>query len=765
MTSVSDELTGRTTADRSVPVVELRVHGVGGTSPGALLGTSAYRQVWGDRIAGFYAADHPRRGRSVEAYCWGGMTSRSSSRVLWLLLFPFMLANVAGWTCSARIRRDRWMFAVHRACGRLAALAVTLNLLLITSMTAVDVWAYQFCGRPLPPAASWFRAAVHAPADQPEPGRRVVIGAAVVLANLMVIALLAQWTRSRYEDVAPVGTPAREPIRGGAAGLPDGVADPRFYDGQATVRRLACLHLCGGTAWLALLLAYTGGGGRLSAAVVVAGTPAAAVLAAAVALTACEAAGERLVRPLTVAAPLVAAGIAGWVWHRAPGGAVTGHLPGMHDAVLATYGLVLVLVVARVLLMPVIVLLRTCGIRRGVNGGAVTRVDRKWRSAPFVMAVLSIVSLNAVGLGCLIAVGKALGPVWWTPQDDVGPGYLAMFPFLCRAAPWLTLAPAAVVVVFLLVEVVRWAAAGRSGRIGPIVAEFAGRATAGPQPPPPWDGWRRSALPTHPGQSADCRARAWRWVRAIARARRMAGFSADARHLTAGIVVSVLLVPALYLRGGRKEPVLTGTGELAVWLAVLIPVAGLVLLRWGWRRPGARRWLGVLWDVGTFWPRAFHPFAPPCYAERAVPDLQRRIRWLHDSGARVVLVGHSQGSVLAAAALAQQRDVGDTVLITFGSPLTTLYGWGFPAYVDRDLIGRVRCRWLNFSYWTDYIGGPVGHPQIDVSLPDPATSWYVVGEPLPPLRRHTGYWSDDAMWERIDRASAEPRADVPVTVR
>ena len=31
----------------------------------------------------------------------------------------------------------------------------------------------------------------------------------------------------------------------------------------------------------------------------------------------------------------------------------------------------------------------------------------------------------------------------------------------------------------------------------------------------------------------------------------------------------------------------------------------------------------------------------------------RRVRWLHDSGCRVLIVGHSQGSVPAAVALAQ----------------------------------------------------------------------------------------------------------------
>ena len=66
-----------------------------------------------------------------------------------------------------------------------------------------------------------------------------------------------------------------------------------------------------------------------------------------------------------------------------------------------------------------------------------------------------------------------------------------------------------------------------------------------------------------------------------------------------------------------------------------------------------RRYMGVLWDLGTFWPRAAHPFAPPCYAERAVPELAKRISYLVEQGQGVLLAGHSHGSVLLAATVLQ----------------------------------------------------------------------------------------------------------------
>ena len=54
--------------------------------------------------------------------------------------------------------------------------------------------------------------------------------------------------------------------------------------------------------------------------------------------------------------------------------------------------------------------------------------------------------------------------------------------------------------------------------------------------------------------------------------------------------------------------------------------------------------------------------------------------WLHDNDGRVVLVAHSQGAVLATAALVQAdcRPKDDKpALITFGSPVGKLYRWGF----------------------------------------------------------------------------------------
>ena len=155
----------------------------------------------------------------------------------------------------------------------------------------------------------------------------------------------------------------------------------------------------------------------------------------------------------------------------------------------------------------------------------------------------------------------------------------------------------------------------------------------------------------------------------------------DATWLLWTIIAGQLIMAGCVWRLHVQPPALIST--IGIALAGLVLPALAAFLYSAWNDPTKRRTIGVLWDVGTFWPRSYHPLSPPCYTERAVPDLQRRMWWLHDNGGRVVLVGHSQGAVLTTAALLQPdcRPEGDQpAMVTFGSPVGKLYGWGFPAY-------------------------------------------------------------------------------------
>ncbi len=210
----------------------------------------------------------------------------------------------------------------------------------------------------------------------------------------------------------------------------------------------------------------------------------------------------------------------------------------------------------------------------------------------------------------------------------------------------------------------------------------------------------------------------------------------------------------------------------------LVGLGFLLFVTWGrraYKDASARRTIGILWDVGTFWPRAAHPFAPPCYAERAVPDLTWRMAtWTRATGGRLVLSGHSQGSVLAAAAAWQlapsvRRRV---ALLTYGSPLERLYGRWFPAHFGpaalTSLHAEVDC-WRNLYRLTDPIGGPVRlpgdcGPKVDrPALKDPLAYGRTFAHPLPaPILGHSDYQADPAFAEERQRLLARLRPNLPV---
>ena len=182
-------------------------------------------------------------------------------------------------------------------------------------------------------------------------------------------------------------------------------------------------------------------------------------------------------------------------------------------------------------------------------------------------------------------------------------------------------------------------------------------------------------------------------------------------------------------------------------LGVVLPVAAFAILVASFRFPAVRRIVGVVWDVGTFWPRRFHPLAPPAYAERAVPELVGHITNLVESeGKGVVIVGHSQGAVLSLACALQLNGVDPHRLaaLTHGSPVGRYYRRFWPGVFGGGLAAGVASswddggggeRWWNAFRLTDPIGGPlftgpderIGLPPTDVCLPDPRP----VGHRLP----------------------------------
>jgi hypothetical protein len=261
---------------------------------------------------------------------------------------------------------------------------------------------------------------------------------------------------------------------------------------------------------------------------------------------------------------------------------------------------------------------------------------------------------------------------------------------------------------------------------------------------------------------ADATARVRDRARAVATRRALADLT-DSAGPVLGTVVAVATTVVVvgmcsYLWGGYdlvERAWLSRVTTIGV-ATIAFAAAGLVALAfWAFRDRRVRRYVGILWDVATFWPRANHPLTPPCYGERAVPDLVRRGRQLtaHDSD-RVVLSGHSQGSVLVTATVLQLSadDSHGVALLTYGCPVRRLYGRFFPAYFGPDTVqsalADVDGRWLNLWAPSDPIGSWVlvgaAHPGvdgIDVRLADPTSLVAAADGTWPPLTGHSGYVS------------------------
>lgn len=144
--------------------VELRIHGVGGSTPEALLGERHPDDVvqldQGHRT-GVWAR---RRDPSVRGYVWGPLTSGAKLQPLWVLLLPFTLVNVAGWmhppmTGDAGRRRQ---IRDIRALVTLLGFGLTATWTVWLAVVVGDLVVYQWAGthRPLPATAAWWVVAV-----------------------------------------------------------------------------------------------------------------------------------------------------------------------------------------------------------------------------------------------------------------------------------------------------------------------------------------------------------------------------------------------------------------------------------------------------------------------------------------------------------------------------------------------------------------------------------------------------------------------------
>ncbi|WFB06391.1 hypothetical protein LRS74_04550 [Streptomyces sp. LX-29] len=766
-TTTNDTSTGR---DEGPPALELLVHGVGGATPQDMLTDPRTTRVTGDETAGVYrriddgdAEERPHDYRAEpvrEAYCWSNLTSGNGARALWLLLLPFMVANLAHWMRPpAASRRDPRVRA-YGLLVRLVALSLTVLLVAGACEVVLDLFAWQCAGTESCVAdRSWlgFMSAEDG-GWWSQPGRRLALAAVLPAALTGLLWYLSNRTWSAYESQEPAGRPVGEDDP--AAGDHPALRLPGFWYGRRLVARLRAAHTAAG--FLTVAAAVTAAAARHdrrpggSTALDVAGWLLAALLAAGalVVLSVVCRRGrsenrmdQRLDRLTITALPGAALGClalallyAGW---SRPGWSSRGRLPG--DGVFGA-----------LVLLQVALVIGLAGCALVLHRAAPTpRTPLKGLGGPTV-------AMLACGLGGVLAGGVAQRVADWI-DGGATPG----MPGAPMPGPPVLLSWQAAVVPVLLGVLVLMA-----GVVALRVWRVRGREI-------------HTVPHGYPGERPDG-VRTRRIAGAVARA----GATDDVPTIVGPVALCALLLGACAVAGawgtgevpGRAADDAPGVVDAAAetaqalgsWLMGLAFLTFVTWARRAYRSPSARRTVGILWDVGTFWPRAAHPLAPPCYAERAVPDLTWRMRtWTEQTGGRLVISGHSQGSVLAAAAVWQlDREArGRVALLTYGSPLERLYGRWFPAYFGpgplRALHREVRC-WRNLWRYTDPIGGPIRLPagagaDVDCgAFKDPLAYGRTPEHPLPaPILGHSDYQADPA----FDRERAALLARLPAPTR
>ncbi|SHG46425.1 hypothetical protein [Streptoalloteichus hindustanus] len=669
-------------------VVELRVHGVMGNTAESLVDAVSAVDVDGDTVGRVVRpADRMRRPvpgpvlhaggrpvpRTVEGYVWGRMTSGGWAKATWALLFPFSLANVAHWMLPptrADHRGSVLLGAALRGLLRLVAVLLTLLFVAQWAVVCLDLVAAQ-CLAPgascLPSAPDWLRELTVL---------RALLGMAPVA--LVVLGLhrvsAVDW-RSRETRLT---APARQLRRMPAASV---VADP---DTPA----LRSLHTTAALAVTTLLT--TGGptGPAVGGAVAVLWWASVALLLASVAgvLALDDPTGaaeedriRRVLGPGPRAVLLTCAGVLFALTALTPP-PMTGALPGSDDTVLAVaVGLAVCCGLVAALLAP------AAWLARGEWAGQ-PRDLRPWAGGWMAAPVLALAGLLGGGFGAGVAITTR--QVLRSPELVLPPGYTGITLLWGAGAALGLVATLALVAVLAVLRRI----AERRGRFVPPEVEL-----------------------LHAGRPEDARvaARAW-WLAELQRRyghRVLVGFTGllSAGAITAGAIKL----------GGRGMPgwaaPLSGIGvvalaALAVGLLRIVYVAAC--------RPDAARRVGLLADLASFWPREAHPTVPPCYALKVVPELTARaLEHLDRPGTRVVLVGHSQGSLLATVTAARvlqalpESERGRIGLVTAGSQLQWAYPRAFPAVVPHsslvELSGELRGRWRSLCRGTDPLGGAV----------------------------------------------------------
>lgn len=239
-------------------VIELRVHGVSGTPPEAMLEDPFPRQVAGDDVGRFFRKAEPIGvegfpDRDVEAYHWGRFTSGSPTRALWLLLLPFAVVNLARFALLLPTRETdagkaaderRWRHKTADALLRLIGLVLTLAMVVTVCYVAWEIVARQCVGEKCAGQSNgmaWFGGR--------SPGTRVLVAA---IAPAAVLALV--WSFGRSPALVEPPGPRTKAWAGNGR-----VGDPAFWHGAASAPAQRAAHVWASCAVIGVLALATVG--------------------------------------------------------------------------------------------------------------------------------------------------------------------------------------------------------------------------------------------------------------------------------------------------------------------------------------------------------------------------------------------------------------------------------------------------------------------------------------------------------------------------